>query len=161
MTPFKFNKIPNNKRLEIETTPYKSDFIDKVRRLDGDLKSFESRIKTLLANRPVDEIENTDEFTKVKEQTRMLLSVAEENLKRRLMSNSTYVSLTEELADEKISAKDARANISDFLLGYYKETGERQIELGPAYAREVTLRGRLGKAIDFQTSIFSERPTDD
>ena len=64
--------------------------------------------------------------------------------------------LLEQLADEKEALKTARQNLSGFLLGYFHETGERQIELAEKDAREVILKGKLGKPKDFQTSIFGQ-----
>jgi vacuolar-type H+-ATPase subunit I/STV1 len=132
------------------------NLIPKIRSFDGDVKSFQSRIKTL--NEQVqEEIENTNEYTKVAELTTDL-AVARAALKRRLESNSSYVDLMSDLADEKLSLKDAQENMSDFLLAYFKQSGERQIELGPQNAREVVLKGKLGKAKEFQTNLFTPPP---
>jgi hypothetical protein len=60
-----------------------------------------------------------------------------------------------DLADEKLSLKDAQDNLSDFLLAYFADTRERQIELAPQNAYELTIKAKLGKAKDFQTNIFS------
>jgi hypothetical protein len=132
------------------------EWIGKVRTFDADIHSFESRIKTL-REQLVEEIENTDEYDEVLE-LQEKLKTARDNLKRRLESNQTYMDLTEDLANEKLSLKDAQANMSDFLLGYFADTHERQIELGPANAREVILKGKLGKPKDFQTNLFSKPP---
>lgn len=129
--------------------------IPKVRNFDNDIFSFESRIK-VLKEQLQDELENTDEYTEVQRLSEAL-KVARENLKRRMQNNRIYMDLTEELGDEKLALKDAKANMSDFLLAYFVKTQEHQIELGPKQAREVIIKGRLGKPKDFQTNIFSNR----
>lgn len=158
-------KIPAPKKIEtaaeelqrkgvsIEIDAGKLNIISKVRNFDNDIKSFESRMKTL-REQIQEEIENAPEWEKIEKFTEEL-GVLRAALLRRLKSNQTYVDLMSELNDESLSLKDAKANMSDFLLGYFAETHEKQIELGPSYAREVILKGRLGKTKDFQTNIFS------
>lgn len=141
---------------EAELSSEQLHVISKVRTFDGDIRSFKSRIKTL-NERITEIIENTDEH-EVIVSLKDKLELARDNLKRRLSNSSEYVKLMEDLADEKLSLKDAQANMSDFLLGYFADTHERQIELGPKQAREVILNGRLGKPKDFQTNIFSPPP---
>jgi enamine deaminase RidA (YjgF/YER057c/UK114 family) len=128
--------------------------INKIRTFRDDVSSFQSRAKTI-KEQLQEEIENTDEYDKVIE-AETVLRVAKENLKRRLSSNSHYIELTEEFAEEKLSLRDAQANLSDFLLAYFADTKERQIELAPQNAYQVTIKAKLGKAIDFQTNIFSQ-----
>lgn len=142
-----------SKTIEVEVDAEQLQWIHKVRTFDADIHSFQSRIKTL-NDQIQEEVEKTDEYTEVFE-LQEKLKVARENLKRRLSNNSTYIDLVEDIANEKLSLKDAQANMSDFLLGYFAETHERQIELGPANAREVILKGKLGKPKDFQTNLFS------
>lgn len=142
---------PITKTIEIEAEHFQ--IIVKVRTFDNDIKSFQSRIKTL-KEQITEQIENTEEYTAVLEATAKL-NIAKQNLKRRLEANQDYMNLMSELADEKLTLKDAQDNMSDFLLGYFVETHERQIELGPANAREVILKGKLGKKKDFQTNLFS------
>lgn len=63
--------------------------------------------------------------------------------------------IIEGLAEERLALKDAEGNLSEFLLGYFHETGEKQIDLGPGQGREVILKGKLGKQKAIQTNIFS------
>jgi len=144
--------------IEIEADPKVLDWISKVRTFEGDINSFQSRIKTI-QEQLVEMAENTDEYTEVM-RAQDALRLAQEKLKDRLSRVDGYNDLCEELADEKDALKTAKQNLSDFLLGYFHETGERQIETSPKNAREVILSGRLGKEKKFQTSLFGVRSND-
>ncbi|HEX4775068.1 MAG TPA: hypothetical protein VH234_06145 [Candidatus Saccharimonadales bacterium] len=144
-------KKPEPKTLEISGE--KLNIISKVRTFDGDIKSFKSRIKTI-QERMQEVLDGTDEYSAVLE-AQGKLDLTKENLKRRLDGISEWIKLTEDLAEERLSLKDANENMSDFLLAYFADTREKQIELGPKDAREVTIKARLGKAKDYQTNLFS------
>lgn len=146
-------KAPEPKHIDLEVDAGKLNLITKVRTFDGDIKSFESRIKTI-KERMQEVLDVMDEYEAMSD-AEARLKLLKEDLKRRLDGNSEWIKLTEDLAEEALSLKDAKDNMSDFLLAYFAETHEKQIELGPKEAREVVLRGRLGKAKDFQTNIFS------
>jgi len=140
------------KTKEIEVNAKVLGWVEKVRTFMQDIESFKNRIATI-KEQLVEMAENTNEFTEV-QRCEEALAVARENLKRRLANMDGYNDLNEELADEKESLKTANQNLSDFLLGYFHETGERQIEISPKDAREVLLTGKLGKAKKFQTNLF-------
>jgi DNA repair exonuclease SbcCD ATPase subunit len=128
--------------------------LHQIRIFQNDVDRFESNIKTL--REQVQEIiEGTDEHERVLALTEQLKQ-AKVDLKRALMAKPEYNELLEKLADEKDAWKSAKENLSDFLLGYFRETGEQQIELEPKDAREVILQARLGKAKGFQTSMFGK-----
>jgi len=152
-------KTPEPKKLEIEVDGEKLAWIGKVRTFDADVHSFQSRIKSIQESMQ-DVLDGTDEYSAVL-RAQDELETARANLKRRLDGNSEWIALTEDLAQERLSLKDAQANLSEFLLGYFHDTGEKQIELGPGNGREVILKGRLGKAKDFQTNIFSRMEAPD
>jgi hypothetical protein len=136
---------------ESENTPHT---LHQIRTFQNDVDSFESHIKTL--KEQVQEIiEGTDEHERVLELTEQLKQ-AKVDLKRALMAKPGYNDLLEKLADEKDALKSAKQTLSDFLLGYFRETGEQQIELEPKDAREVILQARLRKARDLQTSMFGK-----
>jgi hypothetical protein len=136
----------------METDQDNTRLIDNVRTFDRDIQKFDHNVKTL--KEQVGEfVENTDEHQLIIDLTEKL-KLAKEQLRLALSSKSGYNDLLEKLADEKDALKSARQNMSDFLLGYFAETHERQIELGPKEAREVILKGRLGKPKDFQTNLF-------
>lgn len=128
-----------------------------IRTHNQDIKAFKSRLKGLVerAQKIIDGTAEGQEVDKLADQ----LNVARENLRRRLEGNSEYMKLTEEMADERLSIRDAERVLSDLLLANFADTRERQIELGPHEAYQVILRGRLGKPKDFQTSIFSGADT--
>lgn len=146
-------KAPAAKKLVIEVDAEKINIISKVRTFDGDIQSFKSRIKNIQEDMQdiLDEVNEYDAVVVLQGE----LEVAKANLKRRLQSNSKWLKLTEDLADERLSKKDAEANLSDFLLEYFADTHEKQIELGPQNAREVVYKAKLGKAKEFQTNLFS------
>lgn len=127
--------------------------IDRVRTFDHDIQNFETNIKRLkeMATEAVEKLPERDEVERLQEE----LKTAKEALKQATLRTPGYNDLIQQIADEKDSLKDARLNLSDFLLGYFKETGERQIELEPKDAREVILKGRLGKAKDFQLNLLN------
>lgn len=147
------------KGVSFEVDGEKLQIISRVRTFDGDIRAFSSRMKTI-QERMLEIIEVTDENEAV-EEAQGTLDNAKAALKRRLESNSEFMKLTEDLADEKLSIKDAKDNMSDFLLAYFADTHEKQIELGPGDAKEVIIKARLGKSKDFQTNLFSQVPSDD
>lgn len=139
-------------KIEIETDPKVLGWITKIRTFEGDIKQFKENVK-VIEEQLQEKIENTDEYTEVLDLQAKLAS-AQERLKLKLSSDGDYNNLLEERAAEKDSLKSATQNLSDFILGYFHETGERQIETGPHNGRELVLSGRLGKERRFQTSLF-------
>ncbi len=140
----------------IDVDADKLRLIEKVRTFDGDIKAFASQAKTITEH-ITEIIEGFAEYEEVNRLQALLVN-AKADLKRRFESSSEYIKLTEELTDEKLSLKDAKEHISDFLLAYFHETGERQIELRPGNGREVVLKASLGKPKDIQTNLFSAPP---
>ena|SRR5579883_2884340 len=131
-----------------------NSLIDKIRAFDGDIRRFETSIKEkkerLQAN-----IEALPEYAAV-ESLKEQVKTAQEALKRATERLAGYNDLMEDIAEDNEALKSARMNMSDFLLGYFKETGEKQIELSEEDAREVILKGKLGKPTQYQTSIFNQ-----
>src|SRR5947209_10589047 len=128
--------------------------IDHVRTFDQDIRKFEINLKRLkeMATEAVEKLPEHDEVERLQEE----LKQAREALKQATLRLPGYNDLMQQIADEKDALKSAKLNLSDFLLGYFKETGERQIELEPKDAREIILKGRLGKAKEFQTNLFRQ-----
>ena len=126
--------------------------VDNIRTFDHELREHDQRIKTL-REQLQDRAESTDEYAVV-ESLKAQLKEAREKLKQKLLSLPGYNDLAEKLADEKDSKKSAELDMSDFLIAYHAETKERQVELEPGDAREVILKGRLGKPKDYQTNLF-------
>jgi chromosome segregation ATPase len=128
--------------------------IDHVRTFDHDIRKFETNLKRLkeMIEEAVSKLPEHDEIESLAEQ----LKTAREALKQAKLRTPGLNDLMQQLADEKDSLKDAKLNLSDFLLGYFKETGERQIELAEKDAREVILKGKLGKPTQFQTNLFRQ-----
>jgi DNA repair exonuclease SbcCD ATPase subunit len=138
----------------METDQANTRLVDNVRTFDRDIHKFETNIKRLkeMATEAVEKLPEHDEVERLKEE----LKVAREALKQATLHLPGYNDLMQQIADEKDSLKDAKLNLSDFLLGYFHETGERQIELEPKDAREVILKGKLGKSQAFQTNLFRQ-----
>jgi DNA repair exonuclease SbcCD ATPase subunit len=128
--------------------------IENVRTFDHDIRKFETNIKHLkeMATEAVEKLPEHDEVEQLKEQ----LKQARETLKQATLRLPGYNDLMQQIADEKDALKSAKLNLSDFLLGYFHETGEKQIELEAKDAREIILKGKLGKPTQFQTSIFNQ-----
>lgn len=138
----------------METDQDNTRLVDNVRTFDHELSEHTQRIKTI-KEQLQEKAESTAEYAVV-EQLTAQLKEAKEKLKYKLLNMPGYNDLAEKLADEKDAKRSAELDISDFLLGYFKETGERQIELDPKDAREVILKGRLGKPTQFQTNLFRQ-----
>lgn len=128
--------------------------VDKVRLFDLDIRKFEHNAK-VLKEQITERIESLPEYAAV-ESLKEQLKTAQEALKQAKLQAPGLNDLQQQLTDEKDALKSARLNMSDFLLGYFAETHERQIELEAGDAREVILKGKLGKPKDFQVSIFSQ-----
>lgn len=137
----------------MENNEESTRLIENVRTFDHDIQKFESNIKTI-KEQLKDDIEKLPEHDEVEGLTDKL-KTAKEALKQAMFRIPGYNDRMEQLADEKDALKSARLNMSDFLLGYYHETGERQIELADKDAREVILKGKLGKSQAFQTNLFA------
>lgn len=128
--------------------------IEKIRTFDQDIRRFDHQAKTVkeLIQAKVEELPEYATVESLKEQ----LAQARKALKQATLRIPGYNDLCNNLADEKDALKNARLNLSDFLLGYYAETKERQIELGPEGSREVILKGRLGKPKDDQLNLLTQ-----
>jgi DNA repair exonuclease SbcCD ATPase subunit len=136
------------------TNPDNTRLIDNVRTFDQDIRKFETNIKRLneMATEAVEKLPEHDEVERLKEE----LKTAREALKQATLRLPGYNDLQQQIADEKDALKSAKLNLSDFLLGYFHETGERQIELEAKDAREIILKGKLGKPTQFQTNLFRQ-----
>lgn len=139
------------KGLEVDSETL--EMIARVRTFEADIKSFASRLKTLLEQKQ-EIVENTNEYDAVLK-VQEALAEANDKLRTALSSKDGYNDLLESIGEEREALSSARRNLSDFLLGYFHKTGERQIEIANHKAREVILSGRLGKEKDYQTSIFA------
>lgn len=74
----------------------------------------------------------------------------------KLQGNADYNDGLEELAQLKEKLKEQKQIQSDFIVGYFAETKERQIELGTTgNARDLVVTGKLGKSSKYQPSLFS------
>src|SRR5436305_10525923 len=91
--------------------------IDNVRTFDQDIHKFETNIKRLkeMATEAVEKLPEHDEVERLQEE----LKVAREALKQATLRLPGYNDLMQQLADEKDALKQARLNLSDFLLGYF------------------------------------------
>ena len=131
----------------------RSALIEKIVTFDKDIHKFEAKVKDLQEDAD-DMVSDTIEYKTIKD-LELKLKSAREALKRRMMGDSDYNALLMVIADEKDALRQARENMSDFLVAYFGDTKELQIELGPRLAREVVIKARLGKEQLFQTSIFN------
>ena len=104
------------------------------------------------AQEAVEKLPEHDEVEALKEQ----LKAKREVLKQAMLRAPGLNDLQQQLADEKDALKQARLNLSVFLLGYFHETGQQSIELEPQDTREIILKGRLKKTKDQQVSIFNQ-----
>lgn len=134
-------------------TEQSNTLIDKIKIFDLDIQKFAHNAK-VLKEQIAERIEALPEYAAV-ESLKEQLKTAQEALKQAKLRAPGLNDLVQKLADEKDAKKTAELNMSDFLLGYFAETRERQIELDDGDAREVILKGKLGKATNFQTNLFA------
>lgn len=126
---------------------------NRLRTYDSDIKAFQSSIDDL-KQELTDIIEDTPEFKEYSELHNKTIA-AQEKVKIALERNSDYIRLKEELADERISLRDVKASLSDFLVGYIANTGERQIEVSETEARDIVVKASLSKKPKkLQLSLF-------
>lgn len=95
-----------------------------------------------------------DEYTKASDAAK----AAKENLRLALMGKAEYNNIMEEIALEADKLKDAQEIISQHIAYYWRETGERQIEVdhNNGDAREIIVKGKLGAKQKYQTNLFSD-----
>src|SRR5438045_1173240 len=105
-----------------------------------------------MATEAVENLPEHDEVEALEEQ----LKAKREALKQDTLRVPGLNDLQQQLADEKDALKQARLNLSEVLLGYFHDTGQLQIELEAQDARDIILKGKLGKAKDGQVSLFSQ-----
>ncbi len=131
-----------------------SDKIESIRTVARDVDSREGRIKAL-RDQIKQIVESMPEWVAVDDLTQSLKE-ARENLRVALMNKANYNNLMEKLGNEKSDLKDDEEVLSACLVDYYAVTREHQIELNESGdAREVIVRGKLGKDGKYQPSLFN------
>lgn len=144
----------DNAQALIDEAPNSQKSINTIRTYSFDIDSFKQRLTTLK-----EELQEIIEATSEYEEVVRLdaeFKAAKENLKRVLTGKQEYVDLLENIAEEKEAKKGAESILSDYLVAYFAQTGERQVELNAKDAREVIVSGKLGKQQKFQTSLFKK-----
>ena len=128
--------------------------IEKIRIFDQDIRRFDHQAKTVkeLIRAKVEELPEYATVESLSEQ----LKEARKALKQAKLRLPGYNDLCNNLADEQDALKNAKLNLSDFLLGYFAETKARQIALEPKDEREVILKARLGKPKDDQLNLLTQ-----
>jgi hypothetical protein len=80
-----------------------------------------------------------------------------EKLNQELLGDRDYNNQLEDLGQLKEKLKDQKETMSDLVVGYFIDTEEKQIETDSnGDAREIIIKGSLGKTAKFQTSIFKK-----
>lgn len=132
-----------------------TDIIRNVRITEQSIESGKDK-KRVLKEQLDELLQGVSEYEEVTESVAQL-KVARQDLKLRLMSNANYNDLMEKLGSTKEELKDDEDILSSHLLAFFALTQDRQIELGEGGdAREVILKGKLGKDQKYQTNIFAE-----
>ena len=131
--------------------------IESVRLFDHDIRQAAGNIK-VLKEQVAEVVEATEEFAVV-ESLKAQLKGAKEKLKYKLLGTARYNDLMGKMADYKDGKKSAEIDMSDYLVAYHANTKERQIEINDGDARDVIVKAKLGKAKDFQVSMFGEPKT--
>lgn len=87
------------------------------------------------------------------------LEHARQRLAQVLATDRDYNDQLEDLGQLKDKLKSEKELLSDLIVGYALETKERQIELNnQGDARELVIKGRLGKKAKYQTNMFAPLP---
>lgn len=128
--------------------------IETIREYSSDIDRSKKKIKTLgeQAQEVLDGLVAYDEVLKAER----ALAQAKEGLKNALMNEGQYNNILEEIAQEKEKLRDMKDIMSQHIVFYFKETGDRQIEIDHANgdAREIIVNGRLGAKSKLQTNLF-------
>lgn len=127
--------------------------VESIRRVSTDVDAREREVKHI-KEQIKDIVESMPEFTAVDELTKELAE-AKEKLRIALMAKANYNNLMERLGDEQNDLKDDRDVLSACVVDYYASTREHQIEIDSnGDAREVIVKGKLGKSEKYQPSLF-------
>lgn len=136
---------------KMKTSDTKS-MVDTIRTYDRDIEITKNQIATL---REIiqDKVKEKQEWIDL-EEAREALQRARSALSTALLSDGEYNNRLEELAELRDKFKDQKQIQSDFIVAYYAETKEAQIELGAnGDARSLVLSGKLGKKQKYQISL--------
>lgn len=129
-----------------------SSTIDTIREYAADIDKTKQDIKTL-NEAASEQVESETAYNEVAELTEQL-AAAKERLKSSLMSNHVYNDVMEKLAECKNKLADQEDILSLHIVEYYAGTHERQIEMNAeGDAREILVKGKLGKRGKFQTRL--------
>lgn len=133
-----------------------AEIVTKIRQLDTHIFTAKGRLKILRE----EQLEKLNEHTAHKELVVAQLAVetAKKNLERVLIGDGDYNNLLERIADEKDDIRETGYTLSLYLVEWYAQTHQKQIEIGakPGDAKEVLITGKLGKTAKFQTRLFSQ-----
>lgn len=133
----------------------KAETLDSIRTIAKAVDSTESKIKTL-REQAKEIVEAMPQYAAVEEST-IALKAAREKLKLALMNNSSYNNLLEKIAQEAETLDDDKDVLSDYLIEYYAETHEKQVEINTINgdARPIDIKAKLGKEKQkYQTHMF-------
>lgn len=131
------------------------DYIGTIRNSSADIEALKSQIKTKkeMVDDHVHQKPEWLEYESKKEET----AIAKAKLDAALARDADYNNSMTQLAELKDTVKDKQDTLSTFIVGYHAETKETQVELGAnGDARQLIIKGRLGKKQKYQTSLFSK-----
>lgn len=131
------------------------DTVNSIKSIEMEIESTKGHVK-IINEMIADYIQSKQEWLDLesaKEETKRLSDA----LKNVLANDADYNNNLEELGQLKDKLKSQKEIISDLIVGYKLETRENQIEIGSnGEARQLVLKGKLGKRGKYQTSIFSD-----
>lgn len=128
--------------------------VSTIKAYELDIEQANEQIKT--TNEMIaEELESMAEYQAV-EKAQETLKAAKAALKQALLGNAEYNNLLEEKGQLQDKVKDAKEILSDYVVAYFAETKERQLQVETnGDARELIVTGKLGKKQKYQTSIFN------
>lgn len=138
----------------MEINSEQSRIVDGIKEFDADIEKTKQKVNTIKEQieELLDSLNEYHDMIEVRDE----LALKREKLRLKLLQNSQYNNLLERLADEREFLKSTKQNLSDYIVAYFSQTGERQVDLG-SDARDLIMQGKLGKhGKKYQTNIFAE-----
>lgn len=147
--------LANAKALVEELHPDQTQTIETIRELANDIDRKKSGLKNL-REQAADMLEGRAAYQEVVKAQAELTST-KEGLKRAMMGDHEYNDLMENIGLETAALTDLQDILSQHVVLYWKDTGERQVEIDESNgdARALVVTGKLGKKEKFQTNLFA------
>jgi hypothetical protein len=137
-------------------TPELTATISTIKTYELDIEQTKEQVKTI-TEQIKDELESMPSYHAVQE-AEAALADAKTRLKQELLGNADYNDMLETKGQLGDQLRDQKDILSEHIIAYYGLTQERQLQIeDDGDARELILKGSLGKKQKYQTSLFGGR----